>query len=313
MNKATSPIAALLVATLAAPILAQSNAAAPVSDPVISGLVKVADEIKLPAKEAGVLVQLGVQEGNLIRSGQVIGKIDDSQPQMQKKAAAAAYQGAYNRWKEDVEIRFAEAQAAVAQADYEQMVESNKIAAKSITDTEVRGKKLEWDKDVLGAEKSRHDQVIAKFEALNKQAELDAAELAIQRRVIIAPFDGVVEEIKRHQEEWVQPGDTILTLLRMDSMHVEGAIEQSKYDPHEVTNCAATVEVEMARGRKATFQGRIIKVSSVVRSDGVYNVRAEIANQQEHGNWLLRDGMPASMTIHLGTGAAGATGVSRAR
>jgi multidrug efflux pump subunit AcrA (membrane-fusion protein) len=306
-------MAALLLAAFATPVFAQVSSAGPVSDPVISGLVKVADEIKLPAKEAGVLLQLGVQEGNQVRSGQVIGKIDDSQPQMQKKAAAAAYQGAYNRWKEDVEIRFAQAQAAVAQADYEQMVESNKIAAKSITETEVRGKKLEWDKAILGAEKSRHDQVIAKFEALSKQAELDAAEQAIQRRVITAPFDGVVEEIKRHQDEWVQPGDTILTLLRMDSMHVEGAVEQSKYDPNEVTNCAATVEVEMARGRKATFQGRIIKVSSEVRADGQYNVRAEIANKQDHGYWLLRDGMPASMTIHLGTGAAGAPGVSRAR
>lgn len=313
MNKTRLTMTALLLAALASPVFAQTTSAAPVSDPVISGLVKVTDEIKLPGKEAGVLVQLGVQEGNQVKSGQVIGKIDDSQPQMQKKAAAAAYQGAYNRWKEDVEIRFAQAQALVAQADYEQMVESNKIAAKSITDTEVRGKKLEWDKAILGAEKSRHDQIIAKFEALNKQAELDAAELAIQRRVITSPFDGVVEEIKRHQDEWVQPGDTILTLLRMDTMHVEGAIEQGNYDPNEVTNCAATIEVEMARGRKETFQGRIIKVSSVVRQDGQYEVRAEIANKEDHGYWLLRDGMRASMTIHLGTGAAGATGVSRAR
>ncbi|HEX3601602.1 MAG TPA: HlyD family efflux transporter periplasmic adaptor subunit [Lacipirellulaceae bacterium] len=314
MNSRQSIIAALILVGAATRAWAQTdNATAPVSDPVVTGLVKVADEIKLPGKEAGVLVQLAVQEGNIVRRGQVIGKIDDSQPQMQKKAALAAYQGAYNRATEDVEIRFAQAQALVAQADYEQMVKSNELAAKAIAETEVRGKKLEWDKAILGTEKSRHDQVIAKFEALNKQAELDAADLAIQRRVITAPFDGVVEEIKRHQDEWIQPGDTILTLLRMDTMHVEGAIEQSKYDPHEITNCAATVEVEMARGRKATFQGRIIKVSSVVGSDGVYNVRAEIANQQEHGNWLLRDGMRATMTIHLGTGATAATGVSRAR
>jgi multidrug efflux pump subunit AcrA (membrane-fusion protein) len=313
MHKATCAVATIAIAICTARLFAQTNAAAPVSDPVISGLVKVADEIKLPGKEAGVLVQLGVQEGNLVHANQVIGKIDDSQPLMQKKAAAAAYAGAYNRWHEDVEIRFAQAQAAVAQADYEQMVKSNEIAAKAIADTEVRGKKLDWDRAVLGIEKAKHDQIVASYEAMNKKAELDAADLAIQRRVITAPFDGVVEEIKRHQDEWVQPGDTILTLLRMDVMRVEGAVEQGKYDPHEIANCSASVEVEMARGRKATFQGRIIKVSSVVRSDGVYNVRAEITNQQEHGNWLLRDGMPATMTIHLGTGTPGATGVSRAR
>lgn len=293
-------------------LLANGQSPAPTSNPVVVGLVKVADEIKLPAKEPGVLVQLAVREGNQVRAGQVIGKIDDSEPAMQKEAAQAAYNAAYKRWTDDVEIRFAKKQAAVAQADYDQMMESNRLATKAIAEVEVRAQRLKWEQATLGIEKNTHDQELAKFEAYTKQAELKAAELKIQRRVVTAPFDGVVEEIKRHQEEWVQPGDTILTLLKMDTLYVEGAIEQSKYDQHEIQNCAVTVDVEMARGRKAQFKGRIIKVSSIVRSDGQYNVRAEIANQQENGNWLLRDGLPATMTIHLGTGG-GAPAVSRAR
>jgi multidrug efflux pump subunit AcrA (membrane-fusion protein) len=278
----------------------------------VIGLVKVADEIKLPGKEPGVLVQLAVREGALVRYNDVIGRIDDSEPQMQKKAAGAAYSAAYEKWKDDVELRFAQASADVGKAKLDWINESNRLADKSVAQVEVREAELDWKKSVLGIEKAGHDRSLAKYEALTKQAELDAAELAIQRRVIKAPFDGVVEEIKRHQDEWVQPGDTILTLLRMDVLHVEGAIEQSKYDPHEVQGCEVTVDVEMARGRKATFKGRIIKVSSIVRSDGVYNVRAEIANQQEDGHWVLNDGLPATMTIHLGT--AGKTPVvSRAR
>ena len=65
------------------------------SDPVITGLVKVADEIKLPAKEPGVLVQLAVKDGMQVSAGQIIGKIDDSEPTMQKEAATAAYKAAY--------------------------------------------------------------------------------------------------------------------------------------------------------------------------------------------------------------------------
>jgi membrane fusion protein, multidrug efflux system len=280
------------------------------SDPVIAGLVKVADEIKLPAKEPGVLVQLAVQEGNNVKAGAVIAKIDDSEPQMQLVAAKAAYSGAYNRWKEDIEIRFSKAAALVAKAEYEGLVESTRLAEKAVPESDLRKAKLEWEKSILGGEKSIHDQTLAKFEAYTKQAEWDAAKLAIERRIVKAPFDGIVEEIKRHQEEWVQPGDTILTLMRMDTLHVEGAIEQSKYDPHEIQGCEVAVDVEMARGRKASFKGRIIKVSSIVRSDGVYNVRAEIANQQDNGNWVLRDGMPALMTIRIGTGNA-APAVSR--
>jgi len=55
-------------------------------NPVIYGVVRVADQIKLPAKEPGVLVQLAVKEGTQVKAGQVIGKIDDSEPQMKKVA-----------------------------------------------------------------------------------------------------------------------------------------------------------------------------------------------------------------------------------
>ena len=58
------------------------------TDPVIQGCtIKVTDQIKLPAKEPGVLVHLAVKEGSQVRAGQEIGQIDDSEPQMQKKAA----------------------------------------------------------------------------------------------------------------------------------------------------------------------------------------------------------------------------------
>jgi macrolide-specific efflux system membrane fusion protein len=280
------------------------------TDPVVKGLVKVADQVKLPAKEPGVLVHLAVKEGSQIRAGQEIGKIDDSEPQMQKKAANYQLRAAAERYNDDVDIRYAEAAAAVAKADYEMILEANRRAEQAIAQTEVRRAKLDWDKALLMAEKSRHERELAKYEAWTKKAEVEAADLAIQRRLISAPFDGVVEELSRKQDEWVNPGDTILKLFRLDTMHVEGAVAQSQYDPHELQGCEVTVEVEMARGRKEAVRGRITKVSSIIRGDGMYNVRAEVANRQEHGSWLLRDGLPATMTIHLGTGGgvtAGAT------
>jgi multidrug efflux pump subunit AcrA (membrane-fusion protein) len=273
------------------------------ADPVAKGVVRVADQIKLPAKEPGVLVQLTVKEGTQVKAGQVIGKIDDSEPQMKKVAALADYKGAYKRWKDDVEIRFAQAQELVAKAKYEKLLETNRLQAKAVPEVELNEAKLDWDHFKLAIEKSRHDQELAQFEALTKQAEYDTANLAIQRRTIVAPFDGVVEEIKRKQDEWVQPGDTILTLLRLDTLHVDAAIEQSQFDAAEIQGCDVAMEVELARGRKTTVRGKIVKVSNLVRSDGVYNVRAEVANLQEHGTWLVRDGLPATLTIHLGTGA----------
>jgi hypothetical protein len=72
-----------------------------------------------------------------------------------------------------------------------------------------------------------------------------------------------------------------------------------------------TVEVKLARGRKETVRGKITKVSSVVRLDGTFEVRAEVPNREEHGTWLLRDGLLATMTIHLGTGVTAAAAAGR--
>jgi multidrug efflux pump subunit AcrA (membrane-fusion protein) len=279
------------------------------TDPVIpNAVIRVADSIKLAAKEPGVLLHLTVKEGTVVQTGQKIGQIDDSEPQLQKQAATYAMNGALKRAKDNVEIRFATAQSLVSQADYDNLEEANRLAKGAVTDTDVRRAKLDWDRAVLAIEKARHEQELAKFEYFTKKTELEAAELAIKRRVITAPFDGIVERLARKQEEWVNPGDAILQLLRLDTMEVEGAVDQDSFDAHELQNCEVTVEVQLARGRKETFRGRLTKISAVVGGDGKYAVRAEVANRQEYGSWMLRDGLMSTMTIHLGTGGAATAG-----
>jgi multidrug resistance efflux pump len=287
-----------------------TRSAAQAADPVVDALVKFDKDIPLPAKEPGVLIHLTLKEGDSVKAGQEIGQIDDSEPQMQKKVARYALDAAVKKAKDDVEIRFAKAQADVAKAEYDVLRETNKIAPKAITQVELRAKKLEWDRAVLAIEKSGKDQELATLEAWTKKAELEAADMAINRRKIIAPFEGEIVEIQRKQDEWVNAGDPILRLARRDVMHVEGAVEQSDFDPHELTGSQVSVEVQLARGRTETVPGRVIHVSPVLSYDGRFIVRAEVANQQAAGNWILMDGQKAKMTIHVNTTGA-PTEVSR--
>jgi multidrug efflux pump subunit AcrA (membrane-fusion protein) len=301
--------AALAVAMLVGALVQRPAAAA---DLVLDGcLVKLEEDIKVPAPEAGVLLQLSVKEGSQVHQGDVLGKIDNEQVQVQKKAAEYALGAAYKAATDDVQIRYAKKSADVAQKAYESMIESNQTAARSVPEIEVLQKKLEWEAAILSAEKALHDQSLAKYEYGQKKAERDAADLAIKRRTILAPFDGEVVTIYRHEDEWVSPGDAILQLVRLDAMLVEGLVEQAAYDPHEVSGRDVVVEVEMAHGRKEQLPGRITYVSSMARDDRVYIVRAEVANRQELGHWLLRDGMTATMTIRLSTAGAGSLDVSR--
>jgi multidrug efflux pump subunit AcrA (membrane-fusion protein) len=283
------------------------------SDPEIDALITAADVVKLPAREAGVLVHLGVNEGDIVRANQKIGQIDDSAVQIQLKAAEYGAQAALQKSQDDVEIQFQKASALVWKDEYEELQQSNRLASRSVTDSDVRQAKLKWDQARLGTEKTTKDQQLAVFDYHAKRAEVAAAKHAIQQRIITAPsFDGVVEEIFRKQDEWVTAGDPILHLFRLDTMKVVGVVDSSKYDPHEIQGCEVTVVVEMARGRQETVRGRITRISTIERGDKKFEVGAEVANRQEHGAWLLRHLQMAKMTIHLGTGGRAAAGVSQA-
>ena len=309
----TSSLLVMLVVAALAQVTDSDPYSTQLTDPVIAdAVIRVADDLKLPAEEAGVLKHLSVDEGSVFRAGQKLAQIDDREPQMQKKAAQAGYAAAYERWEDDIEVTFATKAAEVAEADYQMMRQTNLIAEKTITAVELRQKKLEWDKMLLSIKKAIHEKEIAKYDAHVKRAEVEAADLAIKRRVITAPFDGVVEKLNRKQDEWVSLGDPILYVLRLDTMEVEGFVDPSQYDPHELEGCDVTVEVHFARGSKETVRGRITKVSYLIGLNEMYGVRAEVPNRQEHGRWLLRDGQIATMTIHLGTGGTAAAGVSQA-
>lgn len=286
-------------------------------DPTIEGCrVKLQDDVKLGPREPGVLVELNVQEGSTVRKGDVIGRIDDSEAKIQKEAAEWALAAAVKKAKDTVQERYAAVSAEVKQKAYQMVLDANRATPGSVSKTEEDQKYLEWQETRLLAEKVKLEQELAKYDAHAKKAELDAANLAIDRRLVRAEFDGVIvttpRNLYRQQGEWVGPGDPIVRLIRMDTMLVEGAVEQANYDAHELLGCDVTVQVDMARGRKEQFTGRIVYVSPMVRVDGRYIVRAQVANREEYGQWLLRDGMTASMTIHLGTGGAAPVGVSLA-
>ena len=69
---------------------AVSLSAAIPEEPVLRRcLVSIVEEARVPAREAGVLVGLSVKEGDTVRRGGAIARIDDSQPRFEKQKASA--------------------------------------------------------------------------------------------------------------------------------------------------------------------------------------------------------------------------------
>jgi multidrug resistance efflux pump len=273
--------------------------------------VRADEEVRLPAEESGTIVYLRVKDGSKVSAGENLGNLDIRQAQHQVAATKAEWEAAQHRHESQVQIEFAQKSADVAEVKHRKMVEANLRAPSSVPDIDVRQAKLEWETTILQISKAREDTVIAGFDAASKKAQWDAAQLAIERRQIVAPFDGVIVQLQKHQSEWVNPGDTILHMIRTDPVRVEGLIDSNRYSPEDLANCSVTVRLPSPNRQSATLSGRIVFISPVFQTRTHYTIRAEVDNREENGHWLLRPGQEVPMTIHLGTNRTPSPGPSR--
>jgi len=262
-------------------------------------MVSLSEEVTVPAQDAGLLVRLDVAEGDLTTREQLLGQIDDRAALAAQRVAEAAHFQAKTQAENDIDVRYAAAVGAVADADLAAAEESNRRAPHSVTASSLRRLQLEQQRAHLGIEQAEVRQQLTAYTVAAKEAEAEAAELAVERRRIESPLDGLVVEIFKRPGEWVQMGEAVLRLVRMDRVRVEGFLQVAEVGPQQVAQAPVTVQVQLENGRRETFEGQITFVNPRVHAGGQYRVRAEVINRREDDQFLLRPGHAVRMTIHL--------------
>jgi macrolide-specific efflux system membrane fusion protein len=97
--------------------------------------------------------------------------------------------------------------------------------------------------------------------------------------------------------EWVEVGKPVVRIVRLDKLRVEGFIHVRDALPGDIVDRSVKVAVELARGQKREFTGKITFVSPLVQAGGDYRVWADVDNRREQDQWLLRPGLEAEMTL----------------
>ena len=262
-------------------------------------LVSLIEEAQVPAEEPGVLVELTVREGQQVATGDLLARIDDDLAQMQHKVAKLKLNVANEQANNDVNVRYARAAAGVARTSYARRVDADRKMPGAVPQQEMQEYYLNWQKLKLQIEQSELDLRVAGLEAQVSQAEVEAAQDNIDRRRIKAPLDGMVVKVNVHAGEWVQPGDPLLHLVRVDRLRMEGFLRTADYMPSQIKDRPVTVEVELAGTQRARFEGKVVFVSPLVDAGSEFRIWAEVANRKENDFWLLRSGLSAKMTIRL--------------
>jgi multidrug resistance efflux pump len=205
----------------------------------------------------------------------------------------------------DVNKRFAEKSAAVAKAEWEKMLESNRKVPGSIPETEVLRAKLSYEKALLQKEQAEHEQEVARLEMEKAAAELKTYKIE-------APFDGEVRKVLKHKGEAVTQGTPILELISTRSVKVEGYLPIEDYysvrrgDPVEVRLDIPDKDLPI---EKEVFVGKVFFIDKTV-SPVTHGARvwAEVQNPDPDQDLpSLIEGLYAKMTIRHGRAANAGT------
>ncbi len=259
---------------------------------VSSVLVKLLDEVEVPAREAGVLEKVSVREGEMVEAGAPLAQIDDAAARFLWRRAQTELLAAEKQADSDVKVRFANKSLEVAEAELRRAIDSRRRFAQSVSQSEMDRLRLTVQKTALEIEQAQLELELAQAAREAKLIDVHSAEHSIRQRQVAAPLAGFVAEVNRHQGEWVQPGQTIMRILRLDRLRAEGLIDATLVNG-ELKGRKARLTVEID-GQPAEFAGFVTYVSPEIDPvNGQVRIRAQIENTQ----LKLRPGLHGSMTI----------------
>ncbi len=259
--------------------------------------VNFIEDARVPAQEEGLLTRVFAQNGQYVAAGEVLAQVDDTLVQLQLNVAAAELEVAQRRSQDTVSIEFANAAAAVYKAEHERLLRANEKFRGAVTQADIDLARLQHEQYVLQAKKSEFELGIAKLEVKVSKAKMDAAEEHIERSKIKARWEGVVDRVVRFTGDWVKPGDPILRMIRMDKLRVTCSLDATKFGPQDVKGQPVTVRVQLRRGAVETFKSRITNCSSMIEGNDEFHVWTDLDNPKRNGDYVLRPGMWAEMTI----------------
>ncbi len=122
----------------------------------------------------------------------------------------------------------------------------------------------------LEVSKSRFDQSILRLRADAIRHQVDQAKLVVMKHRIASPIDGVVAEVFRRPGEWVQPGDAIFRIVRLNRLRAEGFLSadqaiglRSAATGHSIRSMV-TLDWALPKGESKSIAGEVSFISPEV-------------------------------------------------
>ena len=280
-----------------------------------SGKIFPQTEVKISSDVSGEVVELYVEEGDSVKAGQLLAKIDADAYQSQVARGVAGVNGSKAQLSNaraqinslEAQKSQIEAQLINAQEIYDRTkgLAADGVVSKADLETSAANlRALEAnmraaDSNIKGAEESAR---AAQFNVESSQATLSELRTSLRRTTIYAPMGGVVSLLNVEQGERVvgtiqMTGTELMRIANLNAMEVRVEVSENDVPSVKIGN-KAEVEVDAYLNRK--FQGVVTQIANssttagladnILNSDQVTNFEVRISIEPESYADLVREG-----------------------
>lgn len=254
-----------------------------------AGTVKARRRAKLSPEYGGQVIEIPYREGEPVRQGEVMLRMEDSL-QRDRLALAEREVEASRAERERVCL---EAELAGREFERTQRLANDKIVSDDILD---RTENLKQSAEAACA--------AATANVARAQASVALARTELEKSIVRAPFDGIVAEVATEVGEWTTPSPPalpvppVLDLLDTTSVYISAPMDE--VDSARIRKGQPTrVTVDSYRDR--TFSGHVSRVAPYVLDLEAQNRTVEIEVELEDHQELFLPGTSADVEVILDT------------
>lgn len=230
---------------------------------------KPSQDYTLSFQRSGKIAELKVKEGDTVKEGQMLAKLDDSAEEAKLKQLKAQ---ANSR----IRIEAAEAQLEQKKVDLGRFENLAKRGA--ATDVEVQHAKLDVKISKLSVD-------LYEFQHTQDQRAVDEAKLQLEKMKIVAPAGGKIEEIYLKTGEAAEALEKVVRVVNVDPLWIDVYVP---VDQARLLKCSTgrkdfNAKVRFDRTDPNAVDGRIIHCSQVATGaiPRTLRIRVEVSNEDK--------------------------------
>ena len=220
---------------------------------------------------------------------------------IRRRAAQLRSQHAKADSLDDVEINYAKVAKEEAEAELDVSRSIQKDARGAVPLTRMRQLRLAVERGQLEVAQAKRRMKQAEVEASLREADLAVIDDQMRNLHVESPIGGVVLDVDREPGEWIEKGQPIATVGRIDRLHVHALLSSDKIAPSQCKGLSVSVHwIDPTNGKESSLRGTVLSVDPQMLPGGRFRLHAEIVNRNvgnQTDQWRLHPGAEVRMKV----------------